>query len=161
MSSPDEPQISHTPSLKLHLTTPSEIPEIISVWYTCFPEPFVRRMFPNTHSLHSWWHAANSFDMANKPSAKFLIVKDHSREGKERIVGYAKWFIPVGEERLVPEERFPAWSEESDGVLCDDFIGQLGKERKELMGERQYYYLCMLGTIPEYRRLGVASMLVG
>lgn len=139
MASLREAQITHTPSLKLYIATPTDLPEITSVWYTCFPEPFLRRMFPDTPSLHSWWITANTFDMENKPSAKFLVVKDHSEEGNGKIVGYAKWFIPIGEERLVPEERFPPWSEESDGVLCDIFFGQLGKERKELMGEKQYY----------------------
>ncbi|CZR52652.1 uncharacterized protein PAC_02529 [Phialocephala subalpina] len=155
MFKPDPPQITHTPSLQLHLATPTDLPEITIVWYTCFPEPFIRRMFPDTPSLHSWWHAANSFDMANKPAAKFLIVRDHSKEGKGRIVGYAKWFVPIGDERLKPEDRFPKWSEESDGELCDVFFGQVGEERRELMD------LCMLGTLPEYRRLGVASMLIG
>ncbi len=77
--------------------------------------------------------------MANKPSAKYLIVKDHSPEGNGKVVGYAKWFVPVGEERLVPEERFPSWGKESDKALCDVFFGQLRKERKELMGDKQYY----------------------
>ncbi len=77
--------------------------------------------------------------MVNNPAAKYLVVKDYSNEGDKKVVGYAKWWIPVGEQRLKPEERFPAWPEEGDHDLSNRFFGNLGKERKEFMGDRQYY----------------------
>ena len=77
--------------------------------------------------------------MANKPYVKFSVVKDMSKEGSGRIVGYAKWWVPKEGRNFTVEERFPKWAEESDGALCDVFFGQLAKEREGLMGEKQYY----------------------
>jgi hypothetical protein len=48
-------------------------------------------MFPYTPSVLQWWNDANGYDMANKPYVKFLVVRDMSKEGNGRIVGYAKW----------------------------------------------------------------------
>ena len=136
--------ITHEPRLKLELATPADLPAIRAVWYECFPDPILMKMFPNTPSVHKWWDDANSFDMANKASAKYLVVKDHSEEGNGKVVGYAKWSVPVGEERLKPEERFPAWPVEGDWGLLDRFFGNLAKERKEFMSDRQYYCGCLI-----------------
>ncbi|KAN0112425.1 acyl-CoA N-acyltransferase [Hyaloscypha variabilis] len=160
MATEPTPRITHSPSLQLSLATPTDLREITEVWYACFPESFVRQMFPYTPALLAWWDAANGYDMAHKPYVKFVVVRDESKEGKGRIVGYAKWWVPKEDGMFTVEERFPEWSEESDEVLCDLFFNQLAKERKELMSERKYYYLDMLGTLPEYRRLGVAAMLM-
>jgi hypothetical protein len=47
--------------------------------------------------------------------------------------------VLIGEERLKVEERFPQWSEEGDRKLLDKFFGSIAEERKNLMGEKQYY----------------------
>lgn len=47
--------------------------------------------------------------------------------------------VLIGEERLNVEERFPEWSEEGDRQLLDRFFGTMAKERKDLMGDKQYY----------------------
>jgi hypothetical protein len=133
------PSISHTPEFKLDLATEKDILEITEVWYTCFPEPFIRQMFPYIPSVIQWWNDANSYDMANKPYIKFLVVRDVSTEGKGRIVGYAKWWVPIGEKGFTVEERFPKWGDESDMELCNTFFSQLAKERAELMRDKQYY----------------------
>ena len=96
-------------------------------------------MFPYTPSLLSWWDAANGYDMAHKPYVKFVVVRDVSPEGKGRIVGYAKWWVPKEGGMFTVEERFPSWSEESDGELCELFFGRIAKERRELMGDSKYY----------------------
>jgi hypothetical protein len=131
--------MSYNPSFKLDLATPIDLKEITDVWYKCFPEPFIRQMFPHTRSIIQWWEDANGYDMANKPYVKFVVVRDMSSEGEGRIVGYAKWWVPIGDGRFTVDERFPKWAGESDGSLCDLFFGQLAKERKELMGDKQYY----------------------
>jgi hypothetical protein len=132
-------QISHKPELRLDIATSKDLREITEVWYKCFPEPGIRQMFPYTASVIQWWDDANGYDMANKPYVKFLVVRDTSIEGEGKIVGYAKWWVPIGERRFNVEERFPKWAEESDGPLCDIFFGQIAKERKELMDNKQYY----------------------
>jgi hypothetical protein len=134
-----QPPISHKPDLKLDLAYPKDLREITEVWYKCFPEPFIRQMFPYTPSVLQWWNDANGYDMANKPYVKFLVVRDMSKEGNGIIVGYAKWWVPKEDGRFTVEERFPKWEEKSDRALCDVWFGQMAKERKRLMGDKPYY----------------------
>lgn len=114
-------------------------------------------MFPDTPTVRKWWDDHNQDDMENKPAAKYLIVKDVSQKGNGKVVGYAKWWVPIGEsseksgklmgdsefaligeERLKVEERYLVWSE-GDRKLLDKFFGLMAEERKNLMGGKQYY----------------------
>lgn len=132
--------LSHKPDLQLAPATLDDIREISDVWYTCFPDPFVRKMFPLKPSVQQWWDDANSSDMQHKPSAQYLKVTDLAADdGKGKLVGYAKWFVPVGNEQPELENRFPPWAEESDQNLCDRFFGHLVTERRKHMGDRQHY----------------------
>lgn len=88
--------------------------------------------------MYKWWDDHNGTDL-QKPAAKYLVVKDVSEEGKGIVVGYAKWWVPVGDERLQVEDRFPAWPEEGSEELLNTFFGNMAKERKEFMGDKQYY----------------------
>ncbi|TVY34582.1 hypothetical protein LCER1_G009418, partial [Lachnellula cervina] len=77
-------------------------------------------------------------------------------------VGYAKWgFWEGGEERML-EDRMPGRAEGSDGGLWDGFFGALAGERRRNLGDppRAHVYLDMLCTMPEYRKLGVARLLI-
>ncbi len=139
MSSSQPPRITHTPNLQLSLATPEDIEEIRNIWYACFPEPFVRKMFPEVPSVRRWWDDHNLDDMLNKPGTRYLIVKDVSKEGGSRGVGYSKWSVPVGDAILKPENRFPPWCVDGDVKLADLFFGTIAKARKELMGDNQYY----------------------
>jgi hypothetical protein len=55
------------------------------------------------------------------------------------VAGYAKWFVPVGDEKLKIKERFAEWHEQQDKGLCEKFFWGIGKERVKLMGDEQYY----------------------
>ncbi|TVY12718.1 hypothetical protein LARI1_G009220 [Lachnellula arida] len=154
--------LPHTPKLSLAKATLADMPEITALWYTCFSSPLFDKLFPPTPAVHAWWNAANADDLLNKPSQVYLKVSDVSAEGQGRIVGYAKWgFWEGGEERML-EDRMPAWAEESDGGLCDGFFGALADERRRNLGDppRGHAYLDMLCTMPEYRKLGVARLLI-
>jgi len=49
--------------------------------------------------VKKWWDDHDQDDMENKPAAKYLIVKDVSQEWNGKVVGYAKWWVPIGESR--------------------------------------------------------------
>ncbi|TVY40079.1 hypothetical protein LOCC1_G004448 [Lachnellula occidentalis] len=154
--------LTHTPQLILSLATLADIPPITALWYTCFSNPLWDKLFPTTPALYAWWNAANSDDLLHKASQVYLKVTDESAEGKGKIVGYAKWgFWEGGEERML-EDRLPGWAAESDAGLCDVFFGALARERRRVLGEspRGHVYLDMLCTLPEYRKLGVARLLI-
>jgi len=91
--------ITHKPKLELFIATTEDAQAITSVWYTVFYIPFILKMFPDTPAVRKWWDDHNQDDIENKPAAKYLIVKDISREGNGKVVGYAKWWVPIGESR--------------------------------------------------------------
>jgi hypothetical protein len=132
--------LTHEPDLRLDFATPADAREMNEIWYQCFPEDFCMRMFPNVQPVQQWWDDANTSDMLNKPAAKYLKVTDLAANGgKGRIVGYAKWFIPVEGQKPELENRYPPWPEESDKDLCDRFFGPMVQERRKYMGDRQHY----------------------
>lgn len=131
---------SHEPNLEIDFANPADAREISDVWYECFPDPFIRKMFPQIPSVQQWWDDANIFDMINRPAAKYLKVTDlAANDGKGKIVGYAKWFVPVEGQRPELENRFPPWAEGSGKDLCSRFFGHLVLERRKLLGDRQHY----------------------
>ena len=134
--------LSHNPKLELAKATLSDIPEITALWYTCFSSPFMDKMFPPTPPVYSWWNAANSEDLLNKPSQVYLKVSDVSAEGKGKIVGYAKWGLWNGGEERMLEDRFPPWAEESDKALCDKFFNALADERRRNLGDAPRGHFC-------------------
>ena len=126
MASTTETTLNHKPNLKLDFATPADAREISDVWYECFPDEFIRKMFPHTPSVQQWWDDANTSDILNRPAANYLKVTDlAANDGKGKIVGYAKWFVPVEGQKPELENRFPLWAEESDKDLCDRFFGHL------------------------------------
>jgi hypothetical protein len=127
---PNASPLSHNPKLEVAEASLSDIHEITALWYTCFSSPFMDKMFPPTPSVYSWWNAANSDDLLNKPSQVYLKVSDVSAEGKGKIVGYAKWGLWNGGEKRMLEDRFPPWASESDKALCDKFFDALAEERR-------------------------------
>ncbi|KAF4629602.1 hypothetical protein G7Y89_g8538 [Cudoniella acicularis] len=155
------PLLPHTPTLHLTpLTTTDDIPHLTPLWYTCFSTPFLARLFPNTPALYKWWERANTLDHSSSTHV-YLVVKDISPEGQNRIVGYAKWslFREGVECRL--GERFPPWCEESDGERCERFFGTEARERERVLGcpPSPHFYLDTLCVHPSYRRLGIAAQL--
>jgi hypothetical protein len=140
MATSPETTLKHKAILQLDFATPADAREISDVWYECFPEPGIRKMFPKTPSVQQWWDDANTSDMLNRSAAKYLKVTDLvANDGKGKIVGYAKWFVPVENQKPELENRFPPWAEESDKDLCSRFFGHLVVERRKLLGERQHY----------------------
>jgi hypothetical protein len=134
------PLIAHKPEFKLVQATTEDVQAITSVWYTAFSYfPFTRKCFPNVPSVRKWWNEHNRNDIENKPPTKYLIVKDVSPEGKRMVVGYTKWWVPIGDVRYKVEERFPAWPKEGDADSLEWFFGNIGKGRKEIMADKQYY----------------------
>lgn len=159
-------------SLRTEPVTLDDIPQITQLWYNVFSMPEMRALFPDTPGLRQWWDDTNRHDLLHKPGQKYLKVVDENGQ----MAAYAKW-------DLAPEERgrrFPPWHADSDRKSCDAFFGGMEKERLRLLGGRKHYCrfllmfisctvgtiflttpdLDMLGTHPDYRRRGAASMLV-
>jgi hypothetical protein len=89
------PLIAHKPELKLFQATTEDVQAITSVWYSAFFYLlWVCKCFPDVPSVRKWWDDHNRNDIENKPATKYLVVKDISPEGRGKVVGYAKWWVP-------------------------------------------------------------------
>ncbi|OJJ67099.1 hypothetical protein ASPBRDRAFT_48119 [Aspergillus brasiliensis CBS 101740] len=142
--------------LRLEPATLADLPALTSLWYNAFTTPSMRTIWPDTPGVRQWWHDANEHDMRHKPREKYLKVIDTSQN--DRIVAYAKWSLQTAEERGA---RWPPWHADMDPVHNDKFLKQLETYREELVGGgRANYYLDMLATHTDYRRMGAARLLL-
>ncbi|GJP87118.1 hypothetical protein AnigIFM59636_008901 [Aspergillus niger] len=147
---------THTSPLRLEPATLEDLPALTDLWYNAFTTESMRTIWPDTPGVRQWWHEANEHDMRHKPGEKFLKVVDTSQNG--RIVAYAKWSLQTAEERGA---RWPAWHPDMNPVHNDAFLKQLETYRAALVGGgRPNYYLDMLATHSDYRRMGAARMLL-
>ncbi|PYI02039.1 acetyltransferase [Aspergillus sclerotiicarbonarius CBS 121057] len=147
--------VSDSP-LRLEFVTLDDLPEITALWYNAFTTPGLRAIWPDTPGVRQWWHVANEHDMLHKPREKYLKVVDTTQNG--RIVAYAKWSMQTAEERGA---RWPAWHPDMDPVRNDAFLHQLETCRATLVGGgRKNFYLDMLATHTDYRRMGAARLLL-
>ncbi|OQD66665.1 hypothetical protein PENPOL_c004G04721 [Penicillium polonicum] len=146
--------------LVLEPATIEDLPAITELWFTVFNDPGMRHLIPDTPGARDWFTAANRTDMLTKPYQKYIKVIDpdtKDAQGQTRIVAYAKWDLAMPDERGA---RFPPWHGDMPGQDCDAFFGGLEKNRRRVMDDKKHYYLDMLGTHPDYRCRGAASMLV-
>ncbi|OZJ04495.1 hypothetical protein BZG36_02668 [Bifiguratus adelaidae] len=142
--------------------TVEDIPDITQVYLQAFgKETLSIRMFPHTPGVRKWWEEANTDELLHNPHARFLKVVDADAEGgKEKIVGYAKYVVPVDGKMKIEDVSAITWPEDSDADLCNLFFGQLDNNKKKIMGDRTYIVLELLATLPEYQGKGVGSMLL-
>ncbi|KAJ5741538.1 acetyltransferase [Penicillium manginii] len=141
-------------SLKLQPLTLEDNLAITELWFAAFTDPELRRVFPQ-HSRHANYH-----DLTHKPFQKYIKVVDPTlidRNGRPRIVAYAKWDTSMPEER---GRRYPPWHEEMPASLCEGFFQMEEDNRRRVMGEIRHYYLDTVATHPDYQRCGAGSMLV-
>ncbi|PWY94580.1 acyl-CoA N-acyltransferase [Aspergillus sclerotioniger CBS 115572] len=161
ISSPSPPK--PTPASRhhdLHLlpASPSDSPAIADVFLHSFSDPFNRRMFPLTEDVRRWWVDQFRRDIeqscAANPSSAFLKVT--AADGA--IAAFAKWRFPVPP---TPEDKHKtAWPPSSDADLCEQFFQGMDSERTRIMGEKEYFYLDLLGTRPEFNGKGIGSRLL-
>ncbi|GKZ29890.1 hypothetical protein AbraIFM66950_006851 [Aspergillus brasiliensis] len=140
--------------LKLELATLDDVPELVQLWYNAFSIPSMLAIWPDTPGVRQWWESAIRDDMLNKPREKYLKVMD-SQTG--RIAAYAKWSLETSQER---GPRFPPWHPDMDARGNEEFFQQLEDARDRLVVGRKNFYLDMLATHTDYRRMGAARLLL-
>ncbi|PYH35144.1 GNAT family N-acetyltransferase [Aspergillus neoniger CBS 115656] len=153
--------------LRIIPATPSDSPAIADVFLHAFSDPFSRRMFPITEDVRSFWvdqfkHEIEQSRATATPRTAFLKVTA-GEEGT--VAAFAKWWYPVPEEVTSDGEKNQTktvWPPSSDADLCERFFGLMNSEKKRVMGGRKegYFYLDMLGTLPQFNGRGIGSRLL-
>ncbi|PYI11678.1 hypothetical protein BO78DRAFT_303362 [Aspergillus sclerotiicarbonarius CBS 121057] len=115
-------------------------------------------MFPLTEDVRTWWVDQFRRDIeqscATNPSSAFLKVT--AADGV--IAAFAKWRLPVPQ--APGDKNKTIWPPSSDADLCERFFQVMESEKKSVMGEKEYFYLDMLGTRPEFNGRGIGSRLL-
>ncbi|KAE8349834.1 acyl-CoA N-acyltransferase [Aspergillus coremiiformis] len=146
-TTPDSP-------LRLELATTEDIPEIIDLWYNAFNTPSILAMWPDTPGVRQWWDKANRDAMLYQPQEKYLKVVDTNTG---RIAAYARWSLQSAEDR---GPRFPPWHSDMDPHRNTEFLDHLESNRARVVGGKKNFYLDMLATHTDSRRMGAARMLL-
>ncbi|KAF5669901.1 hypothetical protein FCIRC_9086 [Fusarium circinatum] len=147
-------------SLRLEQVTLDDVPVLTEVWFAAFTDPGIRRIWPDTPAVRNWWTQGNRHDLTHKPFQRYVKVVDPDSKdanGRPRIAAFAKWDTSMPCER---GRRYPPWTEDQPGQVCDDFIAKEEAERLRVMGDQKHYYLDTLVTHPDYQRCGAGSMLM-
>ena len=134
---------------------PSDMPELTSIYLSAIQDTIACTCFPRASPhVREWWTSSNIDDMRNQPSARFLKVHDGPR-----TIAYAKWNVPIirGDETILGgdhPDQMPSWPQDADVELCDDFFGELAKQRQTIMENRPHYCTPKCPTIAFSQRVG-------
>ncbi|MCJ1485555.1 hypothetical protein MMC06_005730 [Schaereria dolodes] len=116
---------------------------------------FTESLFPRTPSVREWTNEKQIKSMAEDKRARFITITEDGQ-----ITAYAKWLMPTNEKDDSDDpSQVPSWPE-GVGRDFDDFHLALARKRKELMGERPYYQLELLATLPEHQGRGAGGKLI-
>ncbi|KAI7764156.1 hypothetical protein LZL87_006538 [Fusarium oxysporum] len=146
--------------VSLEEVTLEDVPILTEVWFAAFTDPGIRRIWPDTPAVRNWWTEGNRHDLIHKPFQRYAKVVDPDSKdanGRPRIAAFAKWDTSMPRER---GRRYPPWTEDQPGQVCDEFIAKEEAERLRVMGDQKHYYLDTLVTHPDYQRCGAGSMLM-
>ncbi|PWY80750.1 acyl-CoA N-acyltransferase, partial [Aspergillus sclerotioniger CBS 115572] len=147
---------------------PSDAPTLATLYLQCFNSPTERHLWPDVPRMHEWWTATFAGKL-NRPD-EFHTLKVVDTDKGDEIVGFLEWKLPApisiststsegiqGDE----EDEYPPYPEEVGGLdLWNKLLVEMGSKTVQVMGERRFYFLNILGTHPSYRRRGVASEMI-
>lgn len=132
-------------NLRLEEVTLEDVPVLTEVWFAAFTDPGIRRIWPDTPAVRNWWTEGNRHDLIHKPFQRYVKVVDPDSKdanGRPRIAAFAKWDTSMPRER---GRRYPPWTQDQPGQVCDEFIAKEEAERLRVMGDLKHYCKGPLG----------------
>ncbi|RKU45125.1 hypothetical protein DL546_003856 [Coniochaeta pulveracea] len=144
--------------LRLRPGSTVDIPSLIETFLNAFStNPTVSRPFPaDSSQVQTFWHESFREGFQN-PNARFLVVEDIS-SFPAKFVGFAKWsqHHPPSPYELLPTN----WPEEGDPEWAREFFWDLDRWRREIMGEREHWFLELIAVKREFHGNGAGRMLL-
>lgn len=130
---------TNSKTLRVEKVVLDDIPTLTEVWFAAFTDPGIRRIWPDTPAVRKWWTDANHHDLLHKPFQHYIKIIDPQTQdvqGRPRIAAFAKWDTSMPSER---GRRYPPWTEDQPGQVCDEFIAKEERERLRVMGDQKHY----------------------
>jgi hypothetical protein len=145
-------------SLSILPCSSHDIPQLTPVYLAAFTDALSHAIFPrNNPSTADWWTNMNANEFFH-PCALYVKVIDtvSSSSLANPVVAYGKWNLAIADEGDLTIEGgctgdMPVWPEGGNKELADVFFGELVMRRKEIMGNREHYYLEILATLPAHQ----------
>ena len=148
----------------------SDLDAYENVAWEAFKDGFMRLMYPNGQgrAAREWGKHYALIDWRNHPEKfKFMKVIDTELpddDPNNQIVGVSAWKFYL-RDRTEAEMEAEANESEARGhppdmnvPFFEEFIGNVSKCKKEILGGKAYVFLNVLATLPEYHRRGVGAM---
>ncbi|KAL2064291.1 hypothetical protein VTL71DRAFT_4785 [Oculimacula yallundae] len=151
---------------KVSLLTVSDIPGASAVFFASFNSPKALVYFPPNASGKQWFADSITAALKNPElGIVHVVVTDESASTEERgrkVVAHSIWVKHSGGKLLAWDQRWRANPPEgvTREMLGEEFFAPMVRQHEKNMGERPHYFLETLSTDPEYRKRGLASMLL-
>ncbi|KAI2629339.1 acyl-CoA N-acyltransferase [Hypomontagnella submonticulosa] len=149
-------------SFELRKATPSDIPDIIEVFFDAFRDhPFTHRVLNSgSGPAREYWRETLTLDLQN-PDIHYVVVTSATSPHPERLIAFGKWiekFISSPPLRRLPPP--PAWPKDADLTFVNEFLGTIERKHEEIMETRPHWCLDMLGVRREYQGRGIGKQLL-
>lgn len=122
------------------------------------------RVFPPSElTVRNWERDLDSYFA--DPSVRLLVVEDDATT-PPTVVGFAKWSCPRPEGTPAPAPRTEEqvmgreWPPGADLELARAFLWGMEKKRREVMGDRRFWFLHILVVRPEYQGRGAGRLMI-
>ncbi|KAI5865986.1 hypothetical protein GGS23DRAFT_363408 [Durotheca rogersii] len=150
--------------------TPSDISDLITVWWDAFSDDFIQRVYPQTPDGRAWLERAFARNMAPEDPepgelvTKCLIVRDPADGLPAAIAVYH--VVPEGSDAAQRSwrARWPTFEDLPDVKgredVLDSFFGPMEKTQTYLLEGRGHVFLEALGTREAHRKKGYGGALV-
>ncbi|RDW58583.1 hypothetical protein BP6252_13059 [Coleophoma cylindrospora] len=143
----------------LRTATEQDIPGIVDVWFKSFNAPAVLSIFPDSLTGRNWMAESISKDLKTPShNTTYMVITNDAEE--PLVVSYSKWIVHPGGGPV------PGWQERWGKELAEDmnielvsgvFFEPMARQHAVVMQKRPHYFLEVLGTHEDYRKVGLGS----
>ncbi|KAF2684146.1 acyl-CoA N-acyltransferase [Lentithecium fluviatile CBS 122367] len=145
--------------LRLARAEAADIPQLVDLYFNTFKSPIVLRVKPNVPPVREWYKKSLENDIEKPYTRLYKVVEGQAESAQvsDEIIAFAKWSSPHTE----PQSGKPAqWPEDGDVALFKEAVGKATEKKKNIMGEKEHWYLGVLATLPKHQRRGAGSLLM-
>ncbi|KAF2175611.1 acyl-CoA N-acyltransferase [Zopfia rhizophila CBS 207.26] len=145
--------------LRLVRAEMADIPQLVDLYFNTFKSPLVLRVKPDVPPVREWYKKSLESDIEKPHTRIYKVVEGQaeSAQASDEIIAFAKWSSPHTE----PQQEKPTdWSVDGDVALFKEVTDKATEKKKKIMGEKEYWYIGVLATLPKHQHRGAGSLLM-